>query len=58
MILERYRQSSFESIRSRPKSNFGVEPPASETIIVSPIAREMASTIEATIPDNAQVRLL
>src|SRR5699024_852184 len=32
---------------------FGVEPAAIDTIIVSPIARDVASTIEATIPDNA-----
>ena len=32
---------------------FGVLPAASETIIVSPIARETANTIEAIIPDVA-----
>src|SRR5699024_3243598 len=31
---------------------FDVEPAAIDTIIVSPIARDVASTIEATIQDN------
>ena len=35
------------------KSNVGVAPPASDTIIVSPMARETAKTTEAMIPDNA-----
>ena len=40
-----------DSVGWKPK--FGEAPPATVTIIVSPIAREIASTIEATIPENA-----
>src|SRR5699024_11181454 len=36
------------------KVRFGFEPPAIVTIIVSPIAREMANTNDAIIPDNAE----
>ena len=33
-----------------------MDPPANDTIIVSPIARDNASTTDATIPDNAAGR--